>query len=84
MATKTYHLRGTNGAGPVGMSITFTADDGTSDSAAKAVCQSVATLFDTYMSVFKEGSEVPVAVKTPGVQGTTVSCPADVVLSDAV
>lgn len=78
MATATYHLKGLNSTGPAGMMLTFTADDGTSDADAKTIAQSVSTLFAVDMVVYKEGSAVAVATKTPGSQGTTVSCPSGV------
>lgn len=83
MANALYHLKGSNGTGPAAMQIDFTTDNGSSDSNAKAVAQSLSTLFAINVTLYDATGTVVINSYTPGSQGSTVSSPATVVTNSA-
>ncbi len=82
MANAVYRLRGTNSIGPA-LSIDVITDNGSSDSNAKTLGQSVATLLGCDVTVLKaDGTWI--ADYTPSTQGTTVTSPSGVSVQSAI
>lgn len=72
MANATYHLRGTNSTGAP-LSVDILTDNGSSDSNAKTVAQSLSTLLGTAVTLFAADGVTVIEDVTPGTQSGSVS-----------